>query len=69
MATEVGEDSPRPSNEAADIAGRTDEALVLMKRAVASRDPLELGLAELLSDDEGRTFDKHRRVVVSVVRP
>ncbi len=31
------------------MAGQTDDALVLMERAVASRDPLELALAGFLA--------------------
>ncbi len=52
-----------PYNEAADMTGQTDDALVLMERAVASRDPLELALAGFLSAYKGRTFDKQRRVI------
>jgi hypothetical protein len=54
----------RPYNDdAADMTGQTDDALVLMERAVASRDPLELALAGFLSAYKGRTFDKQRRVI------
>ncbi len=45
------------------MTGQTDDALVLMERAVASRDPLELALAGFLSAYKGRTFDKQRRVI------
>ena len=34
-----------PYDEVADMTGQTDDALVLMDRALASRDPLELALA------------------------
>lgn len=45
------------------MTGQTDDALMLMERAVASRDPLELALAGFLSAYKGRTFDKQRRVI------
>ncbi len=45
------------------MTGQTDDALVLMERAVALRDPLELALAGFLSAYKGRTFDKQRRVI------
>ena len=53
----------RPYNKAADMTGRADDALVLMERAVVSRDPLELALAGFLAAYNGRTFDKQRRVI------
>ena len=40
-----------------------DDALVLMQRALVSREPLELALAGFLSAYKGRTFDKQRRVI------
>ena len=45
------------------MTGQTDDALMLMERAVASRDPRELALAGFLSAYKGRTFDKQRRVI------
>lgn len=42
---------------------QADDALVLMERALVSRDPLDLALAGFLSADKGRTFDKQRRVI------
>ena len=45
------------------MTGQTDDALVLMERALASRDPLELALAAFLSAYKGRTFDKQRRLI------
>ena len=45
------------------MTGHTVNALVLMERAVASRDQLELALAGFLSAYKGRTFDKQRRVI------
>ena len=42
---------------------QADDALVLMERALVSRDPLELALAGFLSAYKGRTFDKQRRVI------
>lgn len=51
----------RPCDEAADMTGQADGALMLMERAVVSRDPLELALAGFLSAYKGRTFDKQRR--------
>lgn len=45
------------------MTGQTDDALVLMERALASRDPLELALAGFLSAYKGRTFDKQRRLI------
>ena len=53
----------RPYDEVADMTGQTDDALVLMERAVASREPLERALAGFLSSYKGRTFDKQRRVI------
>ena len=46
----------------ADMTGQTDDASVLMERALVSRDALELALAGFLSAYKGRTFDKQRRV-------
>ena len=45
------------------MIGRADDALVLMERAVVSRDPLELALAGFLAAYHGRTFEKQRRVI------
>ena len=45
------------------MTGRADDALVLMERAVVSRDPLELALAGFLAAYNGRTFDKQRWVI------
>jgi hypothetical protein len=49
--------------EAADMTRQAGDARVLMDRAPASRDPLELALAGFLSAYKGRTFDKQRRVI------
>ena len=51
---------PRPNDEAADTAEPTDDALVLMERAVASRDPLERGPAGFLSACKDLTFSKQK---------
>src|SRR5690348_9313448 len=40
-----------------------EDALMLMGRAVASRDPLSLAIAGYLSRYKGRTFDKQRRLI------
>ena len=45
------------------MTGQTDDALVLLERAPASRDPLELALAGFLSACKGRTFGEQRRVI------
>ena len=38
-----------------------EDALMLMERAVASRDPLALAIAGYLAAYKGRSFDKNRR--------
>ncbi len=45
------------------MTAQTDNALMLMERALVSRDPLELALAGFLLAYKGRTFDKQRRVI------
>lgn len=52
-----------PYNKAADMTRQTDDALVLMERALVFRDPLDLALAGFWSAYKGRTFDKQRRVI------
>ena len=64
VVADLGEDSLRPYDaEAADMTEPVEDALALMERALASRDPLELALAGFLSAYKGRTFDKQRRVI------
>lgn len=41
MRLERGEDSALPYDDVADMTGQTNDAVVLMERALASRDPLE----------------------------
>jgi integrase/recombinase XerD len=53
--------SPDPADPA------TSDALVLMERALVSRDPLELALAGFLSAYKGRTFVKQRRLIKQYV--
>ncbi len=48
-------------------APATSDALVLMERALASRDPLELALAGFLSAYKSRTFVKQRRLIKQYV--
>lgn len=64
VVVDVAEDRLRPYDaEAAAMSEQVDDALVLMERALVSRDPLELALAGFLSAYKGRTFDKQRRLI------